>query len=111
MTKRILFAVGLFCTLVAMTTFSIADAKTDKTPKTEVMSEKIDEGMPAGKININTADMDELQQLPGIGEKTAANIKNYIEKNGKFTKAGQLLKVKNIGEKTLERIKPFIKLK
>jgi|GEM_PF-4074138 len=111
MTKRILFAVGLFCTLVAMTTFSIADAKTDKTTKAKEMSEKIDEGVPAGKININTADMDELQQLPGVGEKTAANIRNYIKKSGKFTEAGQLLEVKNIGEKTLEKIKPFIKFK
>ena len=109
MLKRVLFAVGLFCALLAMTTFSISEAKT--TTKAKQATEKATKALPAGKININTADMDELQMLPGIGEKTAESIQKYIQKNGKFTKAEQLLEVKNIGEKTLEKIKPFIKFK
>lgn len=109
MLKRVLFAVGLFCAIFAMTTFSLAEAGT--TTKAKQAAEKVTKELPAGKININTADLDELQQLPGIGEKTASNIKKYIKENGKFTKAEQLLEVENIGEKTLEKIKPFIKFK
>ncbi len=109
MLKRVLLATGLFCAIVAMTTFSLAEAGT--TTKAKQVVEKATKALPAGKININTADMDELQMLPGIGEKTADNLKKYIKKNGKFTKAEQLLEVKNIGEKTLEQIKPFIKFK
>ncbi len=109
MSKRIVFIVGLFFVIVAMATFPIAEAAT--TTKAEQVAEKVTKELPAGKININTADMDELQQLPGIGEKTAENIIKYIKENGKFTEAEQLLEVKNIGEKTLEKIKPFIKFK
>lgn len=109
MMKRVLFAVGLFCAILAMTTISIAEAGT--TTKAKQLTEKVTKELPAGKININTADMDELQQLPGIGEKTADNIKKYIKKNGKFENFEQLMEVKNIGEKTLEKIKPFVKFK
>ncbi len=109
MLKRVLLAVGLFCTILAMTTFSIAQAGT--TTKVKQAAEKVTKELPAGKININTADMDELQMLPGIGEKTADNIKKYIKKNGKFENFEQLMEVKNIGEKTVEKIKPFVKFK
>lgn len=109
MLKRILLAVGLFCAILAMTTFSIAEAKT--TTKAKQVAEKVAKELPAGKININTADMDELQQLPGVGEKTADNIKKYVKKNGKIENFEQLMEVENIGEKTLEKIKPFVKFK
>lgn len=109
MLKRLLFAVGLLCAILAMTTLSIAEAGT--TTKAKQAAEEATKALPAGKININTADMDELQMLPGIGEKTAENIIKYIKENGEFTKAEQLLEVKNIGEKTLEKIKPYIKFK
>ena len=109
MLKRILMAAGLLCAIVAISTFSIAEAKT--TTKAKQAAEKATKELPAGKININTADMDELQKLPGIGEKTAEGIRKHIKKNGKITEAEQLLEVKNIGEKTLKKIKPFIKFK
>lgn len=62
------------------------------------------------KININSAPMDSLILLPGIGKKTAEEIIE-IRKKEKFLKPEDLLRVKGIGVKKLERIKPYILLK
>ena len=72
-----------------------------------VRSETVDneEPKPAGLININTATVEELQQLPGIGEVTANAIIAYREEKG------PLLKVKGIGEKTYEELKNMITTK
>jgi|Deesub1362A_J573_1020465.scaffolds.fasta_scaffold00030_96 competence ComEA-like helix-hairpin-helix protein len=61
------------------------------------------------KININTAPVDSLIMIPGIGEKTARIIIRMREKQ-KFIKVEDLLKVKGVGYKKLERIKPYISL-
>ncbi|MGD2295488.1 MAG: helix-hairpin-helix domain-containing protein [Candidatus Aminicenantes bacterium] len=60
------------------------------------------------KININTASLTELQNLPRIGEKVAQRIIDFRKENGKFTKITDLLKVKGIGEKIFEQIKDKI---
>lgn len=62
-------------------------------------------------ININTADIDELMKLPGIGEKTALEILNYRNKNGLFNSIDDLLKVKGIGKSKLSKIKNIITVK
>ncbi len=59
-------------------------------------------------ININTASLEELTLLPGIGPKVAAAIFKYREAHGSFKKASNLLKVKGIGAKKLEKISPFL---
>lgn len=60
---------------------------------------------PADKININTAGVDELIALPGIGRAYAERILEYRQKNGPFKKPEDLLNVRGIGEKTFERIR------
>lgn len=65
-------------------------------------------GSETAKININTADAAELQQLSGIGEKKAADIIKYREENGSFHAVEDLTKVSGIGEKTLENLKDSI---
>jgi competence protein ComEA len=57
------------------------------------------------KININTASLTELQELPRIGEKVAQNIIDFRKENGNFKSTADLLKVKGIGEKIYELIK------
>jgi competence ComEA-like helix-hairpin-helix protein len=54
-----------------------------------------------GKININTATVEELTSLKGIGESLAQRIIDYREKSGPFENADDLLNVKGIGPKIL----------
>ena len=56
-------------------------------------------------VNINTANVEQLQQVKGIGAKTAAAIVAYRESHGDFTDVNGLMAVKGIGEKKLENIK------
>jgi len=61
-----------------------------------------------GKININTASVDELDTLPGIGEATAGDIIAYREKNGPFKKIEDIMNVPRIKQSRFNNIKDFI---
>ncbi|MCM3224427.1 competence protein ComEA [Terribacillus saccharophilus] len=62
------------------------------------------------KININQADSEELTELNGIGEAKAQAIITFREENGPFTSIEQLTEVPGIGEKSLENLKDQISL-
>ena len=64
-----------------------------------------------GKININTASVEELQQLPGIGPAKAQAIVDYRQSNGGFKTIEEIKNVKGIGEKTYEKLKELIDIK
>ena len=61
-----------------------------------------------GKININTASIDELKNLTGIGDKKAKDIISYREKNGLFTSIEDIMKVSGIGGANFAQIKEDI---
>ena len=52
----------------------------------------------SGKININTATAEELETLPGIGEKRARAIVEDRQSNGPFRTIEELTRVKGIGD-------------
>jgi len=56
-------------------------------------------------VNINTASVDQLTSLPGIGKVYAQRIVDYRTKNGPFKRVEDLLNVQGIGDKTFERIR------
>lgn len=58
-------------------------------------------------VNINTADSNKLQTLPGIGPSKAKKIIEFREKN-QFKKIEELKNVDGIGEKTFESLKSLI---
>ncbi|SIS67122.1 ComEA family DNA-binding protein [Alicyclobacillus vulcanalis] len=60
------------------------------------------------KININTADMETLETLPGVGPKRAQAILAYRQAHGPFPNLESLRHVKGIGEKTLAKWKDLI---
>ncbi len=62
-------------------------------------------------ININTADLSELCNLPGVGEALAQRIITYREENGKFKSKEDLKNVSGIGDKKYESLKDSIKVK
>ena len=57
------------------------------------------------KINLNTANVTELQKLTGIGQKKAEQIIAYREQKGSFKKIEDLMQVSGIGEKTFASLK------
>ncbi|MCC8022692.1 MAG: helix-hairpin-helix domain-containing protein [Clostridiales bacterium] len=61
-------------------------------------------------VNINTATLERLKTLNGIGDTKAAAIIAYREENGGFSSLEELMNVKGIGEATFEKILPYVTL-
>lgn len=59
-------------------------------------------------VNINTASIEELDSLPGIGSSKAQNIIDYRNVNGKFGSIEEILNVNGIGTAIYEQIKTYI---
>lgn len=59
-------------------------------------------------VNINTADINKLCTLPGIGEGKAADIINYREKQGDFVSKEDIMKVPGIKEYLFQKIEEYI---
>lgn len=63
------------------------------------------------QININTATIEELDTLPGVGEATANKIVNHRSENGEFKSIEEIKNVNGIGDKKFEEIKNLICVK
>ncbi len=62
----------------------------------------------ADKINVNTATMEQLQSINGVGASTADAIIEYRDMNGAFRNIADLVNVKGIGEKKLAKLQDQI---
>lgn len=65
---------------------------------------------PAAGVSVNTATLEELDTLPGVGPVTAQRIIEHREMSGGFRTVDELLAVKGIGPKKLEQMRPFVRL-
>jgi competence protein ComEA len=63
---------------------------------------------PGGLVNLNTATVEELDTLPGIGPVTAAAIVAWRDANGQFTSVDQLGDVDGIGPARLEKLRDLV---
>ena len=60
-------------------------------------------------INLNTASLEELVVIPGIGEKTARAIIHHRQEYGNFSRLDELKEVSGIGHYKLKRMKRYLK--
>ena len=63
---------------------------------------------PAKPVNINTANSEELQQVPGIGPATAEKILQMRKSYGAFKSVDDLLAVRGLGPKRLEKMRKYL---
>ncbi len=104
--RKLFILVTMIFTVTFLLSPELVTAKTSSDHSTA--SSKTSDVKP-GKVNINTANAEELTAIVGIGPKTADSIVAYRKKNGKFKNANDLLNIKGIGEKTLEKMTPQLK--
>lgn len=66
------------------------------------------EFLPGEQIDLNSATLEELERLDGIGEVLADRIIEYREENGPFTDTGEIMNVYGIGEGKYSQIEEYI---
>ncbi|HMG57767.1 MAG TPA: helix-hairpin-helix domain-containing protein [Kofleriaceae bacterium] len=65
----------------------------------------------SGKLNLNTANEEQLQLLPTVGPAKAERIVAWRAKNGGFKRVADLRRVKGFGYKTLKKLEPYLDIK
>ena len=85
-----------------------SDLESTAEPESENASSGTSQSVVTGKININTATAEELDELPGVGPAIAAKIIAYRESNGNFRSPEEIMNVSGIGEKTFAKMKDMI---
>jgi competence ComEA-like helix-hairpin-helix protein len=88
---------GLWATLgvVVLSLVLSASAFAKKTP-------------PSHPIDLNTATVKQLEQLPGVGPTTAKAIVEFRAKAGRFQRVTDLLVIRGISESKLKKMRPYI---
>lgn len=84
----------------------LSEVQVPTTDTTTSGEEEADESTE--KINLNTADEAQLQELTGIGEKKAQEIIAYRQEHGSFQSTDELKEVSGIGDKTFETLESLI---
>ncbi|HIS69486.1 MAG TPA: helix-hairpin-helix domain-containing protein [Candidatus Gallacutalibacter stercoravium] len=123
-TERVLIAVALLlcALLIGYNAFYIPSAQTPQVILVEgdlsAIEEQAVQGSEAydprpassqpGKLNVNTASVEELMELPGIGEVLAGRIVAYRQQQGNFSDLQQLLQVDGIGDALYEKMAPYL---
>lgn len=67
-------------------------------------------GVAAGPLDLNTATLDQLDALPGVGPATAQAILDYRAERGRFSQVQELMEVRGIGEAKLAAIRTRVRV-
>jgi competence protein ComEA len=101
MITRILMAAILGVAVSAAAASAQNQATTPKTAATVTAT-------ATAPVNLNTATVEQLATIPGVGPKMAERIIDYRQKNGGFKKVEDLMNVSGVGEKSFLKMKPLI---
>lgn len=93
--------------IIPSTAVNVTDASMMVTQKESIADPTVVPGEDK-RVNLNTATLEELDALPGVGPSTAKNIIAYREAHGGFAAPEEIMNVKRIGEKTFGKLKEFI---
>lgn len=93
--------------IIPSTVVNVADASMIVT-QTESAADPTVVPVEDNRVNLNTATLEELDALPGVGPSTAKNIIAYREAHGGFAAPEEIMNVKRIGEKTFDKLKAHI---
>lgn len=63
---------------------------------------------PSKPIDLNVANIKELQELPGVGAVTAQRIIDMRQKSGRFHRVEDLLAIRGISQKKLDAMRPYV---
>ena len=89
--------------LLAAMTLALASSYTQESHAAEPSAMRI-----SGVVNLNTANLEQLQLLPGVGEKRAAAIVEIRKSKGGFKAVEELTEVKGVGDALIERLRPHL---
>ena len=67
-------------------------------------------GAPGGRVDLNTATLEQLDQLPGVGPVTAQRILEWRTRNGRFATVDQLREVEGIGERRFGQLRALVRV-
>jgi competence protein ComEA len=68
------------------------------------------DGGPAGPLDLNSAGIEQLDALPGVGPVTAQRIVEWRTRNGRFATVDQLREVEGIGERRLGQLRGLVRV-
>jgi competence protein ComEA len=103
------FALGLASSVSAGDPEESAMKKQDKAKEVQsVVKQTKSEAQRPDTINVNRADLEQLQALKGVGVAKAKAIIVFRENNGKFTSIDQMTQVSGLGESFVEQNKSMV---
>ena len=118
--RRLLYPALALCFLLGMLGFFLGRRSVDGlvlSTKHPASAETQSRSLPAdpsavretvGRIDLNSATLEELMTLPGIGEVRARGILAYRESNGPFRQAADLMNVSGIGEGIFAKLRDYV---